>query len=1472
MNNAIATVAFLQGQAWAKAADGSLRPLSIDSVLNEGETIVTAPGARVELQFSPGETITLNGGVEVAMSRDLLQSTATTEDEAKLDDASVQQALTVLNQGGDLLDNLEETAAGNTGAGTAGNEGHSFVELSRVLETTGNQTYQFDPSNVNGPQPLVTSGQNPTNQPPEVTDQSLALDEDQVLLGQVIASDLEGEALTYSLAAGPANGTLSLDPVTGQFVYTPNVDYNGPDSFSVNVTDGHDNTSVSQIAIAVIPVNDAPVTRDLQLTTNEDTSVSSQVVAGDVDGDTLSYSLSTNPANGSVSLNPATGEFTYTPTANFNGDDSFVVTVSDGQGGVVTSRVAIGVIPVNDAPVSADQNLTTDEDVSISGKIVASDLDGDSLSYLVTDQPNHGTLVFSRGSGAFSYTPAQDYNGLDSFVVTISDGNGGTTTSTINIVVNPVNDAPVSADQNLTTDEDVAKTGTVVATDVDGDTLSYAVTGAATHGSVSLNATTGEFTYTPTANYNGNDSFVVTISDGKGGISTSTINMTVNPVNDAPVSADQNIVTDEDVAKIGNVIASDIDGDTLSYAVSSASSHGVVSLNADSGEFTYIPNANFSGNDSFVVTISDGNGGTTTSTIKILVIPANDAPVAVADSISVSEGGTATVLVGGATSVLANDSDAESDPLTAALVSGPAHGTLTLNADGTFSYTHDGSETTADSFSYRANDGTVDGNVVTVNIAVTPVNDAPVANTDNASVNEGDAVVINLASNDTDADNALDLTSIQIVSGPANGSVSVNADGTVSYTHNGSQTTADSFTYTIKDASGAVSNEATVNLSVNAVNNAPVAVADSISVSEGGTATVLVGGAASVLANDSDAESDPLTAALVTGPAHGALTLNADGTFSYTHDGSETTADSFSYRANDGTVDGNVVTVNIAVSPVNDAPVAYDGAYSGNKGNSGVHVALTATDIDGTVAGVKVTNLPPAADGFLYLSDGTTKVTTAMTLTVAQAADLIFVPKANFVGAASIVFEAIDDLGAHSSTATVNVNISGNTAPVAVNDPQTSAYSVNIGNTSTDNWTNLSSKGVSMAFYNANGTLGSSYERASDHALGVDGSPRTDTNKVTQQIEYDQTSGTSESIGITFNTGVINHATFGVSNLFPGENGGEVGFWQASYNGVVVASDTFQLSGSSDKGTFTIDTGSVVFDSIRFYALNTYNGTGDGGDYFITNFQGTGIAKSADSYVVNESGTLTISSASSSRLISNDTDADSDSLTVTQINGAAVSDGQSVTLASGSTLVIHSDGSFSYSAGSGFDYLKQGQVASDSFTYTISDGHGGTSTATASIAVIGAGAGLSTVGTSGNDTLVGTADAELMIGGSGADSFSGSLGADTFKWSLGDQGSAGSPVVDTISDFSKAQGDKLDVADLLQGENASNLTNYLHFTYDSTKMSTTVHISSDGGYSGGYTASATDQQILLNGINLVNSNSDADIITQLKAAGYLITN
>ena len=233
------------------------------------------------------------------------------------------------------------------------------------------------------------------------------------------------------------------------------------------------------------------------------------------------------------------------------------------------------------------------------------------------------------------------------------------------------------------------------------------------------------------------------------------------------------------------------------------------------------------------------------------------------------------------------------------IVSAPVHGSIdSINANGSVTYHHDGSETTSDSFSYTIRDisGAV-SSAVTVSLTITANNDTPVALADSFSVNEGATATLNLALNDSDADDGLDLSSITIVSAPVHGSIdSINADGSVTYRHDGSETATDTFSYSIKDISGAISNVVTVNLVITADNDTPVALADSFSVNEGATATL------NLALNDSDADDglDLSSITIVSAPVHGSIdSINANGSVTYHHDGSETTSDSFSYTIRD---------------------------------------------------------------------------------------------------------------------------------------------------------------------------------------------------------------------------------------------------------------------------------------------------------------------------------------------------------------------------------------------------------------------------------------------------------------------------------------------------------------------------------------------------------------------------------------------
>ncbi|MGV6806942.1 MAG: cadherin-like domain-containing protein, partial [bacterium] len=315
-------------------------------------------------------------------------------------------------------------------------------------------------------------------------------------------------------------------------------------------------------------------------------------------------------------------------------------------------------------------------------------------------------------------------------------------------------------------------------------------------------------------------------------------------------------------------------------------------------------------------TISQSLSSTATNSLSqpILDVEAggdntNDTPVASDDAVTLNEGATANI------DLAANDFDPENalDLASIVITTAPANGSITVNANGTVDYTHDGSETTNDTFSYTIADlGGLVTAAANVSVTVTPVNDIPVAADDAATLNEGAGTTIDLGANDSDGDDGLDLTSITIIAAPANGTIdAINNDGTVDYTHNGGETVSDSFTYTIDDLAGASSNVATVAITVNPVNDTPVATDDAATLNEARTLTIDLG------ANDTDADDglDLTSIAIVSAPVNGTIdAINADGTVDYTHDGSSTTSDSFTYTIDDNSGAGsNTATVNLTV-------------------------------------------------------------------------------------------------------------------------------------------------------------------------------------------------------------------------------------------------------------------------------------------------------------------------------------------------------------------------------------------------------------------------------------------------------------------------------------------------------------------------------------------------------------------------------
>ncbi len=842
-------------------------------------------------------------------------------------------------------------------------------------------------------------------------------------------TDAEGDTLSASLFSGPANGTLELNG-DGSFLYTPNAGFTGMDSFIYFANDGTTNSMLAAVTLQVVGEGAAPVAADDSFTTSEDgvlnIGISEGVLANDTDadGDPLTATLVDGPTNGTLALNDD-GSFTYIPNADFSGSDSFTYTATDGVGVSNVATVNITIEAVNDSPVAENDAFSTDEDTELAGESVLTndtDLDGDPLTATLVSDVQHGTLELNS-DGTFTYTPEENFNGIDGFSYVVNDGTGDSSVATVTITINAVNDLPVAANDEYTIDEDtplsIPAPGVLENDiDVEGDPLTAVVVAQPVNGTLTMNPD-GSFEYMPNANFNGTDGFSYVTNDGSGDSLVATVTIIVNPVNDDPEAVEDAYSVDEDTTLTVDVAAgvlandTDVDGDPLTASLVSGPANGTLTLNAD-GSFEYTPNANFHGADTFNYSVSDG-ATTVEATATITVNAVNDLPEAVNDEYSTDEDTALTIAAPG---VLENDTDADGDPLTVSIVNQPEHGTVTLNPDGSFVYTPEANFNGVDGFSYLASDGTGDSEVASVTITVNAVNDEPVGAEDVYATDEDTALTIDAAggvlANDTDADGE-ELTAT-LVTGPASGTLTLNADGSFTYTPNVDFNGSDTFTYSVSD--GALTSEATVTITVNPVNDAPLAVEDAYTVDEDVALTIDAAGG--VLANDTDVEGDALSAAVVSGPANGTLTLNADGSFSYTPNADFNGSDTFTYSVSDGALTSEA-TVTITVNPVSDAPVAAADTYDATEDTAltiDAAAGVLANDTDADGDSLTATLVSGPANG---------------TLTLNPDGSFSYTPNADFNGSDTFTYSVSD--GALTSEGTVTINVAAaNDTPIAAAD------------------------------------------------------------------------------------------------------------------------------------------------------------------------------------------------------------------------------------------------------------------------------------------------------------------------------------------------------------------------------------------------------------------------------------------------------
>ncbi len=542
-------------------------------------------------------------------------------------------------------------------------------------------------------------------------------------------------------------------------------------------------------------------------------------------GGTLSLTSLTQPSNGTASILGTS--IVYTPRNGFTGVDTFTYTMA-GSEGTATATVTVTVTNVNEPPVAVNDAYTTAEDtvltVAAPGiKVNDSDPDtGDTVNAVVVSQPSHGTVIVNT-NGSFTYTPALNYSGPDAYTYRVRDAGGlDSNVATVSITITAVNDPPTAVNDSYVVSEDgvlqINAPG-VKSNDSDPDTAASALTvtlvTGAQRGTLTLSAD-GSFIYTPFPNTSGGDSFVYRISDGTGS-ATATASIAITDTPDPPVAVDDAATTQEDTAVTIPVVVNDSDPDTATLTLQSVTQGANGTVTIVSGQPRYTPRANYSGQDIFSYTITDGTA-TATANVVVTITAVNDAPVTIGDAYTTSRNTPLNVQTPG---VLVNDTDVDTgQQMTAQIVSQPSSGTLVMQTNGSFAYTPTSTFTGTVTFTYRVSDGTTTSNTSTVTITVTASNQPPVAANDSYTTNKNTTLTIaapGVMTNDSDPDAGNTITTTLISGTPAaDGTVTLSANGSFTFVPANNYTGTTTFRYRVKDQANLESNEAIVSIEVKA--------------------------------------------------------------------------------------------------------------------------------------------------------------------------------------------------------------------------------------------------------------------------------------------------------------------------------------------------------------------------------------------------------------------------------------------------------------------------------------------------------------------------------------------------------------------------------------------------------------------------------------------------------------------------------
>ncbi|WP_305887999.1 tandem-95 repeat protein [Pseudomonas sp. B1(2018)] len=1321
-----------------------------------------------------------------------------------------------------------------------------------TLIISSNGDYTFKPAaDWNGNVPQVTYTTNtgssstlnisvtPVNDNFTDANETPSTPEDTALTGSVLSgtSSVDGPVSVVNFTIGDTTyaagstatianvGTLVIG-ANGAYTFTPDANYNGTvPTVTYTVTDGSGPNDTSTLNISVTPVNDNFTDASETLSTLEDTALSGSVLTGtsSVDGPvsvvnftigstTYTAGSTATIANVGTLVIGANGAYTFTPAANYNGTVPTVTyTVTDGLGPNDTSTLNISVTPVDDSFTDANESVSTLEDTALTGSVLSGtssvdgpvsvvnfSIDGVTGTFNAGQSAtiaNVGTLVIGA-NGAYTFTPAANYNGtVPTVTYTVTDGSGTNDTSTLNISVTPVNDNFTDANESVTTAEDTALNGSVLTgtSSVDGPVsvvnftigdTTYAAGSTATIANVGtlIIAANGAYTFTPAANYNGTVPTVTyTVTDGSGTDDTSTLNISVTPVNDNFTDASETVSTLEDTALSGSVLSgtSSVDGpvsvvnfsiDGVTGTFNAGQTATIANVGtlviAANGAYTFTPAANYNGTlPTVTYTVTDGSGPNDTSTLNISVTPVNDNFTDANESVTTAEDTTLTgSVLSGTSSVdgpvsvvnftIGDTTYAAGSTATIANV-----GTLVIGANGAYTFTPAANYNgTVPTVTYTVTDGSGTDDTSTLNISVTPVDDSFTDANETVSTLEDTALTGSVLSGTSSVDGPVSVVNFTIGSTTytAGNTATIANVGTLVIAANGAYTftpaanyngTVPTVTYTVTDGSG-TNDTSTLNISVTPVDDSFTDANETVSTLEDTTMTgsVLSGtssvdGPVSVVNFSIDGVTGTFNAGQTATIANvGTLVIGANGAYTFTPAANYNgTVPTVTYTVTDGSGTNDTSTLNISVTPVDDSFTDANETVSTLEDTALTGSVLTGTSsVDGAVSVVNFT-----IGSTTYTAGSTATIANVGTLIIAANGAYTFTPAANYNGAVPTVTYTVTDGSGTNDTSTLNISVT------PVDDSFTDANetvstledtgltgSVLSGTSSVDGAVSVVNFTIGSTTYTAGSTA--TIANVGTLVIAANGAytftPAANYNGTVPTVTYTVTDGSGPNDTSTLNISVtpvddsFTDANETVSTLEDTTLTGSVLSGTSSVDGPVSVVN-FSIDGVT--GTFNAgqtatiaNVGTLVIGANGAYTFTpaaNYNGTVPTVTYTVTDGSGTNDTSTLNISVTPVNDSFTDASETVSTL--EDTALSGSVLTGTSsvdgpvsvvnftIGSTTYTAGSTATIANVGTLVIAASGAYTFTPAANYN----GTVPT--VTYTVTDGSGPNVTSTLNISV-----------------------------------------------------------------------------------------------------------------------------------------------------------